>query len=83
MVGLKIANAMSVSIWLNMEMVSTALLGVLIFKDYLDRYAIIGVLLTLIAGIIISIQEPGSGVFLLYSFYLPAFFGDLTIIFQH
>ncbi len=62
MIGLKAANAMSVSIWLNMEMVATAILGVLIFKDYLDRYAVIGVLLTLSAGIIISIQEPSSGV---------------------
>jgi len=62
MIGLKTANAMSVSIWLNMEMVATAILGVLLFKDYLDRYAVIGVLLTLSAGIIISIQEPGSGV---------------------
>lgn len=62
MYGLKTANAMSVSIWLNMEMVATAILGVLLFKDYLDRYAVIGVLLTLSAGIIISIQEPSSGV---------------------
>jgi drug/metabolite transporter (DMT)-like permease len=62
MIGLKTANAMSVSIWLNMEMVATAILGVLLFKDYLDRYAVIGVLLTLSAGIIISIQEPSSGV---------------------
>jgi len=62
MIGLKTANAMSVSVWLNMEMIATAILGVLIFKDYLDRYATMGVLLTLSAGIIISIQEPGSGV---------------------
>lgn len=62
MIGLKTANAMSVSIWLNMELVATALLGILIFKDHLDRYTIIGVLLTLGAGIIISIQEPNSGV---------------------
>lgn len=43
MIGLNAANAMSVSIWLNMEMVATAILGVLIFKDYMDRYAVIGV----------------------------------------
>jgi len=37
MIGLKTANAMSVSIWLNMELVATAILGVLLFKDHLDR----------------------------------------------
>ena len=35
--GLKTANAASVSIWLNMELVATAMVGVLIFKDSLDR----------------------------------------------
>jgi len=62
MIGLKAANAMSVSIWLNMELAATAVLGILIFKDHLDRYAIIGVLLILVAGIIISEQESNSGV---------------------
>jgi drug/metabolite transporter (DMT)-like permease len=60
MIGLKTANAMSVSIWLNMELVATAILGVLLFKDNLDRYSIIGILLTLCAGIIISSQESTS-----------------------
>ncbi len=62
MIGLKTANAMSVSIWLNMELAATAILGVLFFKDHLDRYAIIGILLTLCAGIIISSQESTSGI---------------------
>jgi len=62
MIGLKTANAMSVSIWLNMELVATAILGVLFFKDHLDRYSIIGILLTLCAGIIISSQESTSGI---------------------
>lgn len=62
MIGLKTANAMSVSIWLNMELATTAILGVLFFKDQLDRYAIIGILLTLFAGIIISSQESASGI---------------------
>lgn len=63
MAGLKAANAMSVSVWLNMELVATAILGILIFKDHLDRYAIIGILLTLAAGILISFQESTSGIF--------------------
>jgi len=62
MIGLKTANAMSVSIWLNLEMVATAVLGVLFFKDHLDRFAILGLVLTLIAGIMISVQESSSGV---------------------
>jgi drug/metabolite transporter (DMT)-like permease len=62
MIGLKTANAMSVSIWLNMELVTTAILGILFFKDHLDRSVIIGILLTLCAGIIISYQESASGI---------------------
>jgi drug/metabolite transporter (DMT)-like permease len=60
--GLKTANAASVSIWLNMELVATAILGVLIFKDSLDRFTWIGVILTIIAGVITSFGEGSSGV---------------------
>jgi drug/metabolite transporter (DMT)-like permease len=59
--GLKMANAASVSIWLNMELVATAILGVLIFKDALDKNAWIGVALTFLAGIITSIGEGTGG----------------------
>jgi drug/metabolite transporter (DMT)-like permease len=59
--GLKMANASSVSIWLNMELVATAILGVLIFKDALDKYAWIGIVLTILAGIITSFGEGPSG----------------------
>ena len=44
MIGLKTSNAMSVSIWLNMEMVATAILGIFFFKDHLDRYAVNGII---------------------------------------
>ncbi len=60
--GLKTANAASVSIWLNMELVATAILGVLIFKDTLDRNTWIGVILTIIAGIVTSLGEGPSGI---------------------
>lgn len=60
--GLKTANAASVSIWLNMELVATAILGVYIFKDALDRNTWIGVLLTIVAGIITSLGEGFSGI---------------------
>ncbi|HAH23915.1 MAG TPA: EamA family transporter, partial [Prolixibacteraceae bacterium] len=62
MAGLRLANAASVSIWLNMELVATAILGVLIFKDALDRYTWMGVFLTIIAGIITSFGEGTSGI---------------------
>lgn len=60
--GLRLANSSSVSIWLNMELVATAVLGVLVFKDHLDRSAVAGVLLTLAAGILVSVQEGSAGI---------------------
>lgn len=60
--GLKTANAASVSIWLNMELVATAILGVLFFKDHLDRYAWAGVGLTVLAGVVTSLGAGVSGI---------------------
>jgi len=60
--GLRMANAASVSIWLNMELVATAVLGLLIFKDAPDRNTWIGVVLTIAAGIITSFGEGLSGI---------------------
>ncbi len=62
LMGLKMANASSVSIWLNMELVATAILGVLFFKDALDKNTWIGVSLTVLAGIITSFGEGTSGI---------------------
>ncbi|MBG0770497.1 MAG: EamA family transporter [Anaerolineaceae bacterium] len=45
--GLRIAAASSVSLWLNMEMTATVIIGVLFFKDHLTGrgwFAVIGVL---------------------------------------
>lgn len=58
--GLKTANAASVSIWLNMELVATAILGIFIFKDTLDRFTWTGVILTVLAGVITSFGEGTS-----------------------
>ena len=60
--GLRMANAASVSIWLNMELVATAILGALVFKDALDRNTWIGVFLTVMAGIVVSFSEGTSGI---------------------
>ena len=57
LIGLKVASSSSVSIWLNMELVATAVLGVIFFKDHLDKPAIIGVLLTFAAGVIVSMKD--------------------------
>ncbi len=59
--GLRAADAASVSIWLNMELVATAILGVLIFKDSLDKLTWTGVILTVAAGVITSVGEGTSG----------------------
>ncbi|MHC1690716.1 MAG: EamA family transporter [Bacteroidales bacterium] len=60
--GLKTANAASVSIWLNMELVATAIIGLLIFKEKLDRNTWIGVALTLMAGVVSSFGQGPSGI---------------------
>jgi len=62
LIGLKAANAASVSIWLNMELVATAILGILFFKDKLDKMTWMGVLLTVVAGVITSYGEGMSGI---------------------
>ena len=54
MIGLSSIMASSAAIWLNMELVTTAILGIIIFKDYLDKYSVIGLILTFTAGLIIS-----------------------------
>lgn len=61
LLGLNVAHAASVAIWLNMELVSTAVLGVVLFNDHLDRNGWIGVGLTLCAGIVMTMSEGSSG----------------------
>jgi drug/metabolite transporter (DMT)-like permease len=69
--GLNSANSTSVSIWLNFELIATALLGVLLFREHLSRYALMGVLFTLSSGVIISLNEDmtglKSGIFVLFA----------------
>ncbi|WP_136795213.1 DMT family transporter [Desulfosediminicola ganghwensis] len=59
--GLKAAQASSVAIWLNLELVATAILGVLFFRDHLGRNGWTGVLLATAAGVIITFSEGTSG----------------------
>lgn len=59
--GLQLTQAGSVSIWLNMELVATAVLGVLFFRDHLDRNGWAGVFLALSAGLIIAAPGDQAG----------------------
>lgn len=61
LLGLKIANAASVSLWLNLELVATAVLGVLFFKDHLDVRGWAGVGGAILAGVLITVHEGHSG----------------------
>jgi drug/metabolite transporter (DMT)-like permease len=57
MVALKSAAASSVAVWLNLELVATALLGVLVFRDHLDLPGWIGLACALAAGLLVSLPE--------------------------
>ena len=61
LLGLRWASASSVSMWLNMEMVATAVLGRLIFKDYLGRYGWLGIAGVVAASILLGTGEKTAG----------------------
>jgi drug/metabolite transporter (DMT)-like permease len=60
--GLKSASASSVSLWLNLELVATTVLGFLFFKDYLGNKGWIGVIIALTSGVLLTINEGDSGI---------------------
>ncbi len=60
--GLKLASASSVSLWLNLEMVATSLLGVVAFRDHLGKSGWLGAACVLGAGILLSWGEGAAGV---------------------
>lgn len=59
--AVRIAPAASVSIWLNMELVATAILGHFLFKDHLDKRGWLSVALSLAAGILLSYSGGTAG----------------------
>lgn len=59
--GLRLASAASVSLWLNLELVATAALGHIVFKDHLGRYGWIGVVGVLGAGMILAWEGGPAG----------------------
>lgn len=60
--GLRFSQASSVSLWLNLELVATAILGVVFFKDHLDKNTWVGIIITFCAGILLTYSEGNSGV---------------------
>jgi len=62
LLGLKIADAASVSLWLNLELAATAVLGWLFFKDHLDFSGWLSVGGAVMAGALITVHEGSSGV---------------------
>lgn len=60
--GLKFSSASSVSLWLNLEMVATGVLGFIFFRDYLGWKGWAGVALALISGVILTFNEGATGI---------------------
>jgi len=73
LLGLQIASAASVAMWLNLELVFTAILGFILFQDYLGLYGWIGIVGTLTASVFLSWNEEGIGL------YALLFVGGATI----
>jgi drug/metabolite transporter (DMT)-like permease len=60
--GLKLASSASVSLWLNLELVATILLGYLFFRDKLGIHAWVATAGTLAAATLLSVSEGYAGV---------------------
>lgn len=61
LLGLRLASATLVSLWLNMEVVATAVLGHLLFHDRLGLAGWLGAVGTLAAGVFLSAAEGDAG----------------------
>lgn len=61
LLGLARAQASSVSLWLNLELPATALLGSLLFRDHLDISGWAGVAGALLAGVLVTVGEGSGG----------------------
>jgi drug/metabolite transporter (DMT)-like permease len=61
LLGLRLARAGSVALWLNFELAATAALGALLFRDPLGRLGWLGVAGVLGAGLLLSAGEGASG----------------------
>lgn len=62
LLGLRMAGAGSVSLWLNLEAAATALLGRFIFRDQLGRYGWLGAGGIVLASVLLSLGEGAAGI---------------------
>lgn len=60
--GLRAALAASVSMWLNLETVATAILAALLFKEHLGKWAWLGNAGVLASGVLLSFDRGSAGV---------------------
>jgi drug/metabolite transporter (DMT)-like permease len=60
--GLKLASAASVSLWLPLELVATAVIGVVVFRDHLGLFGWLGMLGVMLASIILGLGEGALGI---------------------
>ncbi len=60
--GLKLASSASVSLWLNLELIATVLLGYFFFRDELNVYGWVASIGTLSAATLLSVSEGYAGV---------------------
>lgn len=61
LVGLKHALAASVSMWLNLEAVATAVLAFLLFREHVGRWTWIGNAGVVVAGLLLSLGQGWAG----------------------
>jgi drug/metabolite transporter (DMT)-like permease len=62
LLGLSLASAASVALWLNLELAATAVLGALVFRDRLGAPGWLGAALGVAAGALLSLGEGPAGV---------------------
>lgn len=62
LMGLKAASAASVSLWLPLELVATAIFGRMIFRDHLGLLGWIGMVGVVAASLLLGIGEGSAGV---------------------
>lgn len=72
--GLRLAEATSVSLWLNMELGATAILGFFVFRDHLGLKGWLGLAAALIASAVIAWAPGNAGI-------LPGIFILLACVF--
>jgi drug/metabolite transporter (DMT)-like permease len=61
LLGLRLAAAASVSLWLNLEVAATALLGVVVFRDHLSVRGWVGVASAVGGAVLLSLPDGMAG----------------------